>query len=290
MATPVRAGNRRIVTPLIAYCYIVSRGGVMRRIIPLALACIMLLVLASAALAQEPARYNFASSQGNKEIKVVPGGEGSSVIYFYNIDGNRITHISLEVSQAPADWQVTVQPPLQDTQVEINGQVVTVAENLYVEPSEALSEPVEDTPPGTVCIAVATRGYALAKEVDIIVRVPETAKIGDTGDITISATARWLGQTGSAAVSQDRDFDFSVQVVSGTGEFQETVLGKAESTPETPESTPGTTESPLVPAGSSSNTAESGGKLGNWLPWIIGGAALIVIIILVILYISRRHD
>jgi hypothetical protein len=283
-----------------------------------ALAATMLLVLAGPALAQEPAKYNFASAQGEKELKIPPGGEGKGVIYFYNIDGNRITHVTLEVSQAPTGWEVSIEPPLAETQVEINGQVVNVTENLYVEPTEVLSQAVESPPPGTVCISVPSRGYALAKEADIIVRVPDTAKIGDTGAITISATARWLGQSGAAAVSQERDFDFSVQVVSGTTGFEEKVLGKPESGGETNgtsveptessveptesslapiessaktgESSGEPTESSLVPPESSTETAESGGGTGNWVLWIIAGAAVLVIVAIVLVYIRRKHD
>jgi hypothetical protein len=269
----------------------------MRRIIPVALAAVMLLVLASAALAQEPAKYNFASTQGSKEIKVSPGGGGNGVIYFYNIDGNRITHVTLEVSQAPDGWPVEIQPPLAETQVEINGQVVNVTENLYVEPTEVLSEAVKDTPPGTVCISVPNRGYALAKEADIIVTVPDTAKVGDTGAVTVSATARWLGQSGAAAVSQERDFDFTVQVVSGTTGFEEKVLGKTESNAGTTGSSVEPTESSVEPAESgveptesSAGNGESGRGTGKWVLWIIGGAAVLMVIVIVLVYIRRRRD
>jgi len=122
------------------------------------------------------------------------------VIYFYNIDGNRITHITLNVSQAPDNWEVEIQPPLHEIQVEISGSPVTVTENLHVEPSELLSEETEDVPEEMVCITVPTRGYALAKPAYIIVRVPESEEIGTKGDITISAEAEWLGYGGAAAI------------------------------------------------------------------------------------------
>jgi len=234
----------------------------MRRIIPVILALIVLMTLSSAALAQEPAKYNLASIQGSKEIKIIPGGEGSGVIYFYNIDGNRITHIVLEISQAPANWQVEIQPPLGETQVDIGGKIVTVSENLYIEPSQALSQKAEDTPAGTVCIAIPQRGYALAKEVKIIVRAPDSEKIGTRGEIIVAATARWLGQSGAAAVSQNRDFNFSVEVISETTGFEEKILEKKG----------------------------AGGTTGKWLPVIIGAAVVVLGTILILLYIRRRRE
>ena len=74
------------------------------------MAVVLLMVLPTQASAQEPAKYNFASAQGNKHITATPGGEGIGMIYFYNIDGNRSTHITLQVSQAPDNWQVELQP------------------------------------------------------------------------------------------------------------------------------------------------------------------------------------
>jgi hypothetical protein len=233
----------------------------MRRIIPVILALVMLMTLSSAALAQEQAKYNFASAQGSKEIKVIPNGESPGTIYFYNIDGNQITHVVLEVSQAPANWQVEIQPPLGETQVEIGGKIVTVNENLYIEPSQVLSQKVEDTPAGTVCIAVPQRGYALAKEAKIIVRVPASEKIGTKGEIIVSATAQWLGQTGAVAIKQNRDFTFSVEVIAETAGTQEKILEKHD----------------------------IGSFIAKWLPVIIGAAIVILGALLIPWYIRRRR-
>jgi hypothetical protein len=221
---------------------------------------LVLLFLAPSLPAQaDTPAYNFASAQGGKDIEVTPNGESQGSIFFYNIDGNQITHIVLEVSQAPANWQVAIQPPLGETQVEINGQVVTVSENLYVEPSEVLNQTVTDTPAGLVCISVPTRGYALAKEAKIIVRVPGTEKIGAKGDIVISATARWLGQSGAVAIQQNRDFNFSVEVVTEMTGIQEKIL------------------------------ADTGWDIGKWLPVIIALAVVAIGVVLVFLLVRRRR-
>ena len=90
------------------------------------------------------ADYNFASVQANKVITMSPGNEGTGTIYFYNIDGDCTTHITLEISQAPDNWHVKIEPPLQETQVDIDGKEVTVLENMHVEPSEALAEEPEN--------------------------------------------------------------------------------------------------------------------------------------------------
>jgi hypothetical protein len=247
-----------------------SRRGNVRRFIPAILALVILLMFSSAALAQEPSRYNFASAQGSTNINVTPNGESSGSVYFYNIDGNQITHIVLEVSQAPANWQVTIQPALGETRVDIGGKIVSVNETLYIEPSQVLSQKVDNPPAGMVCITVPQRGYALGKEAKVVVRVPSSEKIGAKADIVVSATAKWLGQTGSVAITQNRDFTFSVEVVSPSTGTQEKILGK---------STPG---------------VDTGGTTGKttvkWQPIIIGAAAVVVIALLILLYIRRRRD
>jgi hypothetical protein len=177
-------------------------------------------------------------------------------MYFYNIDGNRITHVTLEVSQAPANWQVAVQPPRGETQVEVNGQPVTVTENLYVEPSEASSVEIKDIPEGMVCIPVSQRGYALAKEAKLIVRVPDDEEIGMQQEIVVTATARWLGQGGAVDFIQSRDFNFTVDVVAEVTEYQEKILDK-------------------------------GGWASRWLPWI--AAAIAVLAAATFLYMRRRR-
>jgi hypothetical protein len=233
------------------------------------LVALLLLALPLPVHADEPAKYNFASAQGDKELKIPPGQEGAGYIYFYNIDGNRITHITLEVSQAPSGWEVTIEPPLAETQVLVSGVPVTVVENLYVEPSELLTEEPQDIPEGMVSIKVPERGYALGKVTQVVVSLPESVPLGTTGDITIAGEAAWLGQGGSAAIKQARDFDFSVTVVSESTEYTEEIVGQGEAPQEADET--------------------SGFSLTNWLPAIIAGVVVILGAILIPLLVRRRR-
>ena len=268
----------------------------MKKICLVAVLVMLLLALPLPVQAQEVPRYNFASAQGDKEISVTPGGEGRGSIYFYNIDGNRITHINLEVSQAPSGWEVTIEPPLSETQVLVSGLPVTVVENLYVEPSELLTEEPQNVPEGMVSIKVPGRGYALGKLAQMVVKVPESAPLGSTGEITVAAEASWLGQSGAAAVKQARDFDFSVTVVSGSTEYTEIIIGQGEA-PEAVEETEATIEGETskttgetVPAEKPAPESESpGSSLMRWLPAIIAGVVVILGAIVIPLLIRRRR-
>jgi hypothetical protein len=64
-----------------------------------------------------------------------------------------------------------------------------------------------------VCLFVPNRGYALARAVTIIIRVPQSEEAGTGGNIKITAVASWPGQIGAAAICQTRDFDFGVHVL-----------------------------------------------------------------------------
>jgi hypothetical protein len=244
----------------------------MKKFCLLALAALLFLTLPLPVQADEPAKYNFASAQGDKDLKIQPGKEGEGAIYFYNIDGNRITHITLAVSQAPAGWEVTINPALAKTQVSVSGMPVTVEENLYVEPSELLLKEPQSVPEGMVSIKVPGRGYALGKLARIIIKVPESAPLGSIGDITISGEAAWLGQSGAAAVKQARDFSFNVTVFSGQTEYSETIIGKKS------EAAAG--QSPEQVAKTA--TAEAPTSNSMWI-WIVVACAVIIIALVVII-------
>ncbi len=292
----------------------------MKKLAVIFLLLALLLALPLPVHADEPAKYNFASAQSSKELKIAPGDEGRGNIYFYNIDGNRITHITLEVSQAPSGWEVTIEPPLSETQVLVNEMPVTVVENLYVEPWELLSEEPQDVPEGMVSIKVPTRGYTLGKQAQVVVKVPEDTPLGTTGTINIAAEAFWLGQTGAAAIKQARDFEFHVTVVSGSTEYTETIVSEEEEvvseeeeaeTTGAPEPTapatkpaqtaPGIEESkpagpapgvvepkpaePLLPP--ESETKEN--IIMDWLPVIIAGVVVILGAILIPVLVARKR-
>lgn len=252
----------------------------MKRVLFIVVATTLLLALASPVLADE-SRYNFASAQGDKQISVTPGGEGKGVIYFYNIDGNRITHINLKVNQPPEDMEVEIQPPSHEIDATVNGLAVTVTENLHVEPSSILTEEPATVPEGMVCINVPSRGYALACPAYIVVKAPASAKIGTTAEITVAAEAEWLGQSGAAAMKQARDFTFSIAIVSASTEYTETIGGQGEAP-----AAPAETAPPKPPAAESESP---GFSLMSWIPAIAAGAIVILGAILIPLLVRKRR-
>lgn len=193
------------------------------------LSILLFLLCSNNVLAQEPPRYNLGSMQPTKELSISPGGEGVTRLYFYNIEGNRITHISLAATKAPKNWDISIRPALHTTTVEVSGVMVNVTENLYVEPSEAVDQIPTYVPEEIEYISSAV-GYIPAKPVEITIFVPRGEKLGSSHNITVSASAEWLGQAGTVAIKQSRDFDYTVKVVAE--EFFEKILERISKTKE----------------------------------------------------------
>ena len=186
---------------------------------------LVLIFLIGIVNAQEDAKYNFGSAQGAKTLTISPGGEATTKLFFYNIYGNRITHIVLEVADAPQGWDITIEPALHETNVIVSGIPTTVEENLFVEPGSDVAESIPDDVPEGIEYISSPIGFVGAKPVLISIKVPEDAKLGTVAKITIDGTASWLGQTGTAAITQGRSFEYTVTVASS--EFSEIILEKA---------------------------------------------------------------
>ncbi len=172
----------------------------------------IIIFLVSLVIAQEQAKYNFGTMQAAKELNVNPGGEISTKLYFYNIYGNRATHIKLEIIEAPENWQIELSPSIKSVDYDIAGTITTVEENLYVEPSETVDEIPSFVPEGIEYISSSV-GYIGANPVEIKIIIPSDEEYGSY-DLRVDASAFWLGQEGSVAIQQSRSFDYKINVVS----------------------------------------------------------------------------
>jgi len=173
---------------------------------------------------EEAPRYNFASMQSDKSLILAPGEQGITKLYFFNIEGNRNTHIALSVGGIPDNWDISFEPALHTTTVSVSGVPTTFTENLFVKPSEAVDKVPGDVPEDVEYISTAV-GFVGAKSVEIKIKVPVDEKLGTTDKVRIDASASWAGQGGSAAITQARSFEYTITVASK--EFTETILDQA---------------------------------------------------------------
>ena len=119
-------------------------------------------------------------------------------LYFYNVDGNKTTHIDLETVAVPDGIEVEY----------------ATGSHLEVAPADIHPEPVEAVPEGLVNLTLPSKlgagvaGYRLAHVVVIEILVNEAIALIDDACVEILATASWPGQTGQVSIKQTRIFSF----------------------------------------------------------------------------------
>lgn len=198
-----------------------SHTCVMRRVIIL---FTILFILTPIALAEEAPKYNFATTTATGTILIQPG-ETLKVpaIYFFNIYGNRITHVSLSLTNAPEGWDVKIEPEMHEVQVNISGTIVTASENLYVTPSQPVKDVPAVIPEGMTYMTLGgVEGNIPVKIAYLNITAPQDTPLGGTYSIGVRAVGSWFGQTATLAFSQERSFDFKVQTV--THSFTEEIV------------------------------------------------------------------
>ena len=192
------------------------------------------LIFTPLVLAEEAPKYNFGTTAASGTILMEPGLTMKvPAINFFNLYGNRITHVTLTLIDYPKGWNVKIEPELHEVQVNISGTIVTSTENLYVSPLKAIAEipviPVE----GTEYIHIGgIEGYVPAKTAYLNITVPPGTPLGGSHRISVKAVGSWFGQAANVALNQERSFDFDVKTV--THSFSEEVV---ETQPEKTEKT-----------------------------------------------------
>lgn len=189
-----------------------------------------LLIVLGAFSAVHAAAYNFGTTQGAKVIGLEPGEEGELEIYFFNIHGDRITHVTLEVMSKPAGWETSIDPPLHNQTVDVQERLIQIQENLYAEPSKAVPEKPAVIPEGMDYRPMGgVEGFVPVKVAKIKVKVPEDAELWKSYGITVRGTAEWLGEGGVVALNQVRDFRFTVNTVKH--EYTEAIVTETPTVP-----------------------------------------------------------
>ena len=174
--------------------------------------------------AEEPPKYNFATTTASSTIFIEPG-ETLKVpaVYFYNIYGNRITHVSLYLKDYPPGWKVKFEPEMHEIQVNISGTITTTSENLYVMPSQPVKDVPDQVPENMVYTKLGgIEGNILANVAYLNITVPPDTPLGGAYKISARAVGSWFGQAATLAFSQERSFDFTVSTI--THKFSEEIV------------------------------------------------------------------
>jgi hypothetical protein len=196
---------------------------------------ILFFILTPVVLAEEAPKYNLATTTATGTILIQPG-ETLKVpaIYFFNIYGNRITHVRLSLAIAPKGWDVKIEPEMHEVQVNISGTIVTASENLYVIPSKPVNEVPAVVSEGMAYITLGgVEGNIPTKIAYLNITAPPDIPLGSTYSISVKAVGSWFGGAATLAFSQERSFTFTVQTVthSFTEEIVQPTPGKGTGVP-----------------------------------------------------------
>ncbi len=153
-------------------------------------------------------QYNFGTMQPTDKLAGKPGQTIETRLYFYNVYGNRPTHVRLEITETPDNWDVSIVPGVGDVEYEVAGVIQTVNENLVVYPSEAQEQAGRNSDEKEWISSKV--GYIESDFVDVVIEIPENEEIGITENIKINGVAFWLGQGGNIALEQEREFEYAV--------------------------------------------------------------------------------
>ncbi len=170
--------------------------------------CMVLLIIGNLAAARpasaDDARYSLGSVQEEREVHVVDGSPAATTLAFYNIDGNVPTTLEVRVSEAPADWRVTLGRP---------GDIDHASESitLTIEPSTPDINGTKWSGTGRESIWLPQRGMVYADVVQVWIQTP-VPSAETHGVVRVDVTATWETGSSSAPFPQEREFIFDVDV------------------------------------------------------------------------------
>jgi len=190
---------------------------------------LMILSFSSVAMCAEGPAYSLGTMQPIKTYISSPGKNVTLTFYIFNAYGNRISHITLYVSDNPDNLEVIL-PPLQHNRYNISGISTVIDEQLYVCNMSIVEVKPDPVPTDNFCYKEPTyylkstnvSGFIPAKRVEVMVKMPEDAKLGTQYALTIMANANWYGEMGTSQVSQARPFTYNIAMVSEN--YSETLL------------------------------------------------------------------
>ena len=227
--------------------------------------------------------YDFGTMQQGSAFTVEPGRNITVSIYFFMDEqyGNRNAHVSLNASNVPEGWSVGFDPPIHTTTINVSGVLTNVSENLYVEPKPVLPQVPEVPEAGVYYLrSPSGLGFLQAKMVNVTIRVPQNASVGQVYDVRIAGMADYYGQAGTVALAQARDLDYKITVaMSG---YTETIITPTPQVSPTPAPSPSPTTTP-----SASATPLQGTQGGDNTLFLLGAIVAIVVIAAVAYYLGR---
>jgi len=158
--------------------------------------------------------------------KVQPGGVVEVTWNFYNLYGDRTTHITITKTSGP-DWKITYNPKLHVAYYDISGVITNKTENLAIENMTTVLTIPANLPEGINYIKhPAQDGYIPVKSIKMYIEVPENAKLWQDYGFVFQAKGDCFTEPGTVIpavatqlkvnITTTKDVPFSEKPVTGT--------------------------------------------------------------------------
>ncbi len=131
------------------------------------------------------------------EARAKPGQEVLATWNFYNLYGDRITHISVSKIQGP-DWEIRYEPSLHEESYEVSGVIEKISENVGVEKSSVVLEIPANPPEGMDYVKHPNQeGYIPVRPVKIYITIPDDTELWEDYKFVFEAKGNCFTEPGA---------------------------------------------------------------------------------------------
>ena len=164
------------------------------------------------------------------DARAKPGQEVVAAWNFYNLYGDRITHISVSKIQGP-DWEIRYEPALHEESYEVSGVIEKINENVGVEKSSVVLEIPENPPEGTAYVKHPKQeGYIPVKPVKIYITIPDDAELWQDYKFVFEAKGNCFTEPGAVIPALATQLELNIKTT--TEFYEKPVTKKSKEEPE----------------------------------------------------------
>lgn len=167
--------------------------------------------------------------------KVKPGTTVEVDWNFYNLYGDRATHITVSKISGP-DWTITYDPALHVQAYDVSGVIQNQTENLAIENTSVVLTIPAVSPDGISYVKhPSLPGYIPVKQIKIYIKVPDNAKLGQNYGFVFQGEGNCFTEPGAVIpaaalqlkvnITTANDVFYEKPVANNTGITGSTVLG-----------------------------------------------------------------
>ncbi|GEM_PF-6477419 len=152
------------------------------------------------------------------EASARPGDEIEVTWNFYNLYGDRLTHVVVNKIKGP-DWKIRYDPELREQNYEVSGVIEKIRENIAVEKSPIVLEIPESPPEGIDYVKHPNEeGYIPVRPLKIYLSIPDDADLWEEYDFVFEAKGSCVSEPGAVIPGMAIQLSLNVKT---TAEFYE---------------------------------------------------------------------